>query len=96
MSGLSKEFLNELGVTMDDQTFQMFSDHFDQELHNHILQRIIQQLGPEQVIDLGNMDGVNPDIIWQWLQSNVPNLGDVVQAEVDAMLAEVVRNSDHL
>lgn len=96
MSGLSKEFLNELGVDMDDHTYQLFSNHFDHELHEHILNRILQQCSPEQITELTHMNGVNPDVTWQWLQANIPNLSDIVKAEVDTMLAEVVRNSDYL
>lgn len=96
MGGFSKEFLNELGVEMDDQTFQAFSEHFDDELHSYVLGRIVHQLSDQQVAELGNMEGVSHDVLWQWLQANVPNLGDIVKTEVDAMLAEVVRNSDHL
>jgi hypothetical protein len=96
MSGLTKEFLAEMDVEMDDQTFQAFSEHFDDELHDHIIDRIIHQLTPAQVTELTSMKGVAPDIIWEWLQNTVPNHKDLVKQEVDAMLAEVVRNSDHL
>lgn len=96
MAGITREFLNDLGVVMDEQTFTAFSDHFDESLHERVIDRIVHTISEEQTHELAQMRGVNSDIVWEWLQANVPNLNEIVQQEVDTMLAEVVRTSDHL
>lgn len=96
MSGLSKEFLHELGADMDDQTFQAFSDHFDHSLHQRIIDAIMHDLTPDQVAQVGNLKDTDSDQVWAWLQANVPNLGEIVKQEVDKTLADVVRSSDHI
>lgn len=96
MSGLTKDFLADIGVQMNDQHFELFAEHFDETLYARIEDSIVHTLRPDQVSELVSMRGTNDDDIWQWLQVNVPNLGGIIQHEIDAMLAEVVRSSDHL
>lgn len=96
MTGLTLEFLNGIGVDMDEATFQAFSKHFDETLHERVNNRIIPTLTKEQLSELAGMRQTTSDEVWQWLQANVPNLGEIVKQEVDATLADVVRSSDHL
>ena len=90
---LTHEFLQGIGVTMDDATYQAFSEYFDEALHKRVIDRVLHTLSQVQ---LNELNQVSDDQVWQWLQANVPNLGDIVKQEVDATLADVVRSSDHL
>lgn len=96
MSGLTKEFLNEIGVQLSDEHFQLLVDHFDQTLYARIENDVIAQLNGDQIHQLSIMRETSDNQIWQWLQTNVPTINDIIKTEVDAMLAEVVRSSDHL
>jgi hypothetical protein len=95
-TALTPDFLRGIGVDMDDATLQAFSKHFDESLHERVIDRIIHTLSDEQLGELADMRQAGGDRVWQWLQANVPHLGDIIKQEVDAMLADVVRSSDHL
>lgn len=95
MSGLSKEFLEAIGVHLDDEHFLLLTEHFNETLYARIENAVISSLSNDQIHQLAIMRDTSNDEIWQWLQANVPSLGDIVKTEVDAMLAEVVRSSDH-
>ena len=96
MSGLTKDFLESINVHMDDRHFELFIEHFDEALYKRIEYDIIRSLNHDQIVELGDLRNSNKDYVWQWLQANVPNLGDIVHLEVDKMLSEVIRNSEHL
>lgn len=96
MAGLTKQLLREIGVEMDDQTLRAFNDHFEESLHQRVVDHVLLGLTPEQTSELANLRGANDDYVWRWLTTNVTNLNDIVRQEVDAMLVEVVRTSDHL
>ena len=96
MTTLTQDFLNSIGVEMDDATFQAFSEHFDNTLHDRVIENIIHTLDEEQLRQLAELRQANSDQVWPWLQANVPNLNNIVRQEVDTALADVVRSSDHL
>lgn len=96
MSGLTKEFLEDIGVRLDDRHFELFTEHFDKTLYGRIEDDILHSLDASKVRELGELRNSDSDQVWHWLQANVPNLGEIIRTEVDMMLAEVVRDSDRL
>ena len=96
MSKLTIEFLNSIGVSMDEQTFATFSKHFDETLLRRVEERVIENLTTDQIQEFSTLRDSGHDIIWAWLQANVVNLSDVIQTEVNTILGEVIQNSDDL
>lgn len=96
MINLSKDFLVSIGVELDDEHYDLFIEHIDETLYQRIENDVLRSLNPEQVQELASLRDSDESTVWQWLQANVPSLSDIVKTEVDAVLAEIVRNSDHL
>lgn len=96
MINLSKEFLVSIGVELDDEHYALFVEHIDETLYERIENGILRTLSPEQIQELAALRNSDESSVWQWLQSNVPPLNEIVRAEVDALLADIVRSSDHL
>lgn len=96
MSVITKEYLNSLDINLDDQTFQAFSDHFDETLLDRIIDDILDSLDDPQVQELLHLRQTNSDQLWQWLQTNVPDLNSIIQNEVTILIGDVAENSEHI
>ena len=96
MNTLSKEFLESIGIRLDDQTYTEFSNHFESTLHDRIIDSVIDSMNDEQIEQLTQMRGIHGDQLWHWLSANVPELSDIIRAEVDILLGELAEHSDKI
>ncbi len=96
MSALTKEFLENIGIQMDDATYEAFAAHFDETLHGRVIESVIDALDDEKLAEYNQMQDASNDKQWQWLQVNVPELGDIIKDEIDILLGELAENADHI
>ena len=96
MSALTKEFLESIGIQLDDTTFTAFAEHFDATLKDRIITDIIDELDDEQLVQLERLKDSDGDQLWHWIQTNVTDLSDIIQEEVDILLGELAENTDHI
>jgi hypothetical protein len=96
MSTLSKDFLQSIGINLDDSTFIAFSEHFDATLKERIISDIVDELDDEQLGQLEQLKNSDGDQIWHWIQTNVTDLSEIIQEEVDILLGDVAENADHI
>jgi hypothetical protein len=96
MSALTKDFLESIGISLDDATFEAFANHFDTSLKERILSDIIDDLDDDQLAELEQMKNTDGDQLWHWVQANVTDLNEIIQDEVDILLGELAENADHI
>lgn len=96
MSALTKEFLESIGIQLDDVMFAHFAEHFDSTLKERIISDIIDELDDEQLTQLEQLKNSEGDQLWHWIQTNVLDLSDIIQDEVDILLGELSENSEHI
>lgn len=96
MAAPTKEFLEGIGIQLDDQTYAAFSTHFEDTLFDRIIDSIIETLNDGQVDELRQSHSVSGEQLWQWVQANVPDLGEIVQEEIDILLGELAEHSDSI
>ena len=96
MSALSKEFLQGIGIELDDHTYAAFVDHFESTLHDRIIDSVVDSLSDEQIEQLAAQRGSGGEQLWQWLSANVPELQDIIRAEIDILLGELAEHSDSI
>ena len=96
MSTLTKEFLQSIGINLDDTAFTAFAEHFDTTLQERIISDIIDELDDEQLIQLEQLKNSDGDQVWHWIQTNVTDLSEIIQEEVDILLGDVAENADHI
>jgi hypothetical protein len=96
MSALTKEFLESIGIQLDDATFVAFAEHFDTTLKDRIITDIIDELDDEKLIQLEQLKNSDGSQLWHWVQTNVTDLSDIIQEEVDILLGELAENADHI
>ncbi|MEO8691698.1 MAG: hypothetical protein ABI397_02825 [Candidatus Saccharimonas sp.] len=91
---LTKSFLQDIGLELDDETFAALADHTDSTLHERVISEITDELSPEQAAELASLQNADDDILQLWLVDNVPDLQEIVADEIDILLGEIAENSD--
>ena len=97
MALLSKQFLNTLGIELDDASSEAFSQHFEDTLNSRVIEEIIDILEDDQLEQLTALrDNGDDEALQNWLVENVPDLSEIIQDEVAILLGEIVENSDEI
>ncbi|USN96567.1 MAG: hypothetical protein H6797_05925 [Candidatus Nomurabacteria bacterium] len=98
MSLLNKQFLQSLGIELDDQTFEAFDEHFEATLQERVVDAIVDGLDEQQLEQLSAVREQGGDAVAMqtWLQANVPDLSQIVQSEVDILLGDLAESGDHI
>jgi len=94
MAILNKQLLEDLGIQLDDQDYQLLEEHFETTLRARVLEEIIEELAPEQVHELAALQNESDDRLLAWLHANVLDFRDIVSDEVDILLGELAENSE--
>lgn len=93
---LNKKFLEDIGVTLDDQTYAALSQHYEETLNDRVISEIVDELDERQLGELNNLKDGRTDILQQWLQENVPQLDEIIEDEIAILFGEIAENSDAL
>ncbi len=96
MAILSQQFLQTIGINMDEQTLQAFSDHFEEALGERVINEILETLDEPQVQELVTLRDQGDEQLQAWLQANVPDLKEIVEDEVYILMDELVENAEHI
>ena len=96
MAILTQTFLRSLNINLDDQTFQAFDEHFETTLENRVIESILDELNEQQLEELSKLREQADEQLQTWLQSNIPNLSEIIQDEVDILLGDIVQDSEKL
>lgn len=94
MALLTRDFLTDLGIQLDDANYQALAEHFETTLHERVIAEIVEELTPEQAEELANLKGGDEATVQQWLTENVADLPEIVADEVDILLGEIAENSE--
>lgn len=95
MALITKQFLQDIGIELDEQTYAHFSEHFDATLESRVIESILDELDENQLQELATLKG-DEEKLGPWLEANVPDLKDIIQTEVDILLGELAENADHI
>ena len=96
MAILSQQFLQTIGVDLDEQAYQAFSEHFEETLGDRVIDEIIETLEEPQVQELVALREQDEEHLQTWLQANVPDLKEIVEDEVYILMDELVENAEHI
>lgn len=90
---LDQSFLQAIGITLDEQSSLALADHFKTTLFQRIVAEIVDELTPEQAAELAALEG-DDEQLNQWLITNVTDLQEIVQDEVDILLGEIAEDRE--
>ena len=96
MTSLPKDFLRSIGIELDDATYAVFAEHFEETLSQRIIDEIIDELDDAQLEQFNQLQNADSAQLWRWIQTNVPELPEIIQEEVDILLGELAENAEHI
>lgn len=97
MGVITKQLLDDLGVTMSDQNREILSEHFETTLDNRVVNEIAEELDDDQLDQLNAMreQGTDEELA-AWLKQNVTDLKEIIDDETAILLGELAEGSDQL
>jgi hypothetical protein len=93
---LSKQFLSDIGVAIDDHAYEALSEHYAGTLHERVITEITNELDEDALSELSTLREGSPEQLQQWLQINVPQLDEIVQDETAILLGELAENAESI
>ncbi len=97
MNGLlNKQFLQDIGVTLDDQTYETLSQHYEETLNERVITEIIDELDEKQLQELHSLTSQDAGALNQWLAANVPKLDEIIEDEIAILLGEIAESSEKI
>ena len=95
MTVITRQLLADIGISLDDAAYVQFTEQYEAELDNHIVNEIVDELDTEQLRELTRFKDSGDDAgLQRWLVENVPDLDKIVEEEMAILLGEIAENSD--
>jgi hypothetical protein len=97
MNGLlNKQFLQDIGVTLDDQTYETLSEHYEETLNERVIIEIVDELDEKQLEELHSLTSQDDSMLNQWLVANIPKLDEIIEDEIAILLGEITESSQKI
>jgi len=97
MNGLlNKQFLQDIGVTLNDQTYETLSEHYEETLNERVIIEIVDELDEKQLEELHSLTSQDGGVLNQWLVANVPKLDEIIEDEIAILLGEITESSEKI
>lgn len=94
---ITLEHLTQLGINLKDKDVDALLQHLNETLQERVGTEITDSLDDTKLEQLVKMQGSSSDEdIGDWLESNVPELQDIVQGEIDILLGELADSNEDL
>lgn len=96
MAIITKDLLTQIGVNISDQDIEKLSEYFETTLDKRVMDSIIAELDDTQLASLEQAKSGTDEQLIEWLNSNVPELKDIIEEETNILLGELAEHSDGL
>lgn len=93
---LNKQFLSDIGVVLDDQTYKALSEHYEETLNNRIIEAITDDLDEHQLEELSRLKNTDEQSLQAWLATNVPQLDEIIEGEVAVLMGDIAESADDI
>lgn len=90
---LSRDFLKELGISLNDESYIAFSEHYESHLRERVVDEITSELDEAQLAQLHLFESKSDEELQEWLKANVPQLKEIIEDEVAILLGDIAENS---
>lgn len=92
---ITPTLLAEAGIKIPEDQVADLVDHLNAELEERIGEEITNSLDDDKLEELVELQKTADDeAVSKWLEANVPELGDIVQDEIDILIGEISENSE--
>lgn len=92
---ITRDLLEQAGINLENQDINALLEHLNQELEERVGAEITASLSDEQLKEmLDTQEHASDEQLAEWLTTNVPELEQITQDEVDIILGELAENAD--
>jgi len=92
---ITKQLLANVGITLPADEEQRLLDHLNATLEERVGAEVTESLTDEQLATLVDLqEKASDEEIGAWLSTNVPELQEITQDEIDIILGELAENTD--
>lgn len=96
MSLLNRQFLQDIGIHLDNATYDSLAAHFEETLYQRVIEEVVVEMTPEKAEELTALKDSDESAVQQWLVANVPDLEEIVSDEIDILLGEIAESGEQL
>lgn len=96
MSILTKEFLEQIGIYLDDESIAKLSESVEEELYQRVIKEIVELSDDDIIDELPKLNDMNDGDAQKWLQDNVEDFDEIVKDEITILLGELAENADNI
>jgi len=94
---INAKLLTQLGIQLSHEDQASLIEHLQDTLEERVGQEVMLLLDEHQVEELSRLQDSNDDAAFnQWLVENVPDLGDIIQDELDILVGQLAENGHKL
>jgi hypothetical protein len=92
---ITQSTLETLGIDLTGEDVDALLDDLNETLQERVGTEIAQSLQESQLKELAEMQESATEVeISAWLQKNVPDMQQIVQNEIDILIAEIVEDEE--
>jgi hypothetical protein len=92
---ITRETLEQAGIDLSNQDVDALLDHLNQELEERVGGEITASLNDEQLKELLDIqEHASEEQLVEWMTTNVPELDQITQDEIDIIVGELAENAD--
>lgn len=94
---ITRELLEQSGIDLGGQDVEALLDHLNETLDERVGAEVASSLDDDKLKELADLQesGTDQQLV-DWMQANVPQLGDITKDEIDILLGELAENADDL
>jgi hypothetical protein len=94
---ITRDMLEQAGIELAGQDVDALIDHLNQTLEERVGAEVTTSLDDEQLKALLELQETgSDDQLFEWMNTNVTELDQIVQDEIDIILGELAENTDGL
>ncbi|NCU29359.1 hypothetical protein EOM60_01970 [Candidatus Saccharibacteria bacterium] len=93
---LTKEFLEQIGIYLDDESIAKLSESVEEELYQRVIKEIIELSDDDIIAELSKLNDMSDSDAQSWLQANVEDLDEIVNDEIAILLGDLAENADNI
>lgn len=92
---ITQQTLEALDIDLTGEDVEALLDHLNETLQERIGAEITESLNDEQIKTLADMqESASDEALGTWLEENVSGMQDIVQNEIDILMAEIVEEDE--
>ncbi|MGB3946216.1 MAG: DUF5663 domain-containing protein [Candidatus Saccharimonadales bacterium] len=92
---ITRETLEQAGIDLTNKDIDALLEHLNQTLEERVGAEVVASLDDDKLQELSDLQerGSDEQLVG-WMTTNVPQLGEITQDEIDILIGELAENSD--